>query len=153
MIHQAQRHSKPTVLNVTPATRAQTLLGLRTDSERRLTKRCRELGAELVGSAAKVAAALRLSEDDAAAIKALKAEIEKAWRLVDASAEKARRGPHRPTGRASGSPARVPAQAGSSFGCDCRRQARCTQQLPVGARNGTVQPCCLQERASSSMRC
>ena len=43
-----------------------------------------------MGSAAKVAAALRLSEDDAAAINALKAEIEKAWRLVDASAEKAR---------------------------------------------------------------
>ena len=59
------------------------------DTERRLTKRCRELGAELVGSAAKVAAALRLGEDDAAAIAALKAEIEKAWRLVDASADKA----------------------------------------------------------------
>ncbi len=63
---------------------------MRADSERRLTKRCRELGGELVGSAAKVAAALRLGEDDAAAIAALKAEIEKAWRLVDASADKAR---------------------------------------------------------------
>ena len=72
--------------------------GLHADSERRLTKRCRELGAELVGSAAKVAAALRLSEDDAAAINALKAEIEKAWRLVDASAEKARPLPHMATG-------------------------------------------------------
>ena len=48
-----------------------------------------------MGSAAKVAAALRLSEDDAAAINALKAEIEKAWRLVDASAEKARPRPSR----------------------------------------------------------
>ncbi len=67
------------------------------DTERRLTKRCHELGAELVGSAAKVAAALRLGEDDAAAIAALKAEIEKAWRLVDASADKAL--PFRPSGR------------------------------------------------------
>jgi len=88
------------------------------DTERRLTKRCRELGAELVGSAAKVAAALRLGEDDAAAIAALKAEIEKAWRLVDASADKARP-----------SPTATPAQCAA-----CRLQGLCLVEVPLPPR-------------------
>lgn len=39
---------------------------------------------------AQVATALKLSEEDQATINALKREIEKSWRLVDAAHEKAR---------------------------------------------------------------
>lgn len=58
------------------------------DNERRLVRKCRELNAELVAGAAKVQAALALSEEDAATVAALKKEIEKSWRIVDASHEK-----------------------------------------------------------------
>jgi hypothetical protein len=60
----------------------------KTDSEKRLGRKCRELNAEIVASAAKVATALKLSEEDQATIVALKREIEKSWRLVDAAHEK-----------------------------------------------------------------
>ena len=59
------------------------------DNERRLVKRCRELNAEVVGGAAKVAAALALSDADQGTIAALKKEIENSWRMVDSSHEKA----------------------------------------------------------------
>lgn len=59
------------------------------DSEKRLIKRCRELNAEIVGGAAKVQAALKLSDEDQATITALKKEIENSWRMVDGSHEKA----------------------------------------------------------------
>ncbi|PRW33224.1 flagellar associated isoform A [Chlorella sorokiniana] len=58
------------------------------DSEKRLVKRCRELNAEIVAGAAKVQAALKLSEEDQATITALKKEIENSWRMVDGSHEK-----------------------------------------------------------------
>lgn len=51
-------------------------------------KKCRELNAEIVANAAKVAAALQLSEEDQAAVTAMKREVEKAWKLVDAAHEK-----------------------------------------------------------------
>ena len=41
-----------------------------------------------MGNAAKVQTALRLSEEDQTTIVTLKKEVEKAWKLVDASHEK-----------------------------------------------------------------
>ncbi|KAL6745341.1 hypothetical protein V8C86DRAFT_2981251 [Haematococcus lacustris] len=58
------------------------------ESEIRLIKRCRELNAEIVANAAKVQTALKLNEEDQGTISALKKEIEKAWKMVDASHEK-----------------------------------------------------------------
>ncbi|EFN51138.1 hypothetical protein CHLNCDRAFT_141344 [Chlorella variabilis] len=58
------------------------------DNEKRLIKKCRELNAEIVTGAAKVQAALKLSDDDQATIGALKKEIENSWRMVDSSHEK-----------------------------------------------------------------
>mmetsp|Transcript_826 Transcript_826/g.1952 ORF Transcript_826/g.1952 Transcript_826/m.1952 type:complete len:874 (+) Transcript_826:61-2682(+) len=58
------------------------------ESEKRLIKKCRELNSEIVANAAKVQTALKLSEEDQSTISALKKEIEKAWKMVDASHEK-----------------------------------------------------------------
>ncbi|KAG2497197.1 hypothetical protein HYH03_004786 [Edaphochlamys debaryana] len=58
------------------------------ESEKRLIKKCRELNAEIVANAAKVQTALKLNEEDQQTITALKKEIEKAWKMVDASHEK-----------------------------------------------------------------
>lgn len=58
------------------------------ESEKRLIKRCRELNAEIVANAAKVQTALKLSQEDQKTIDSLKKEIEKAWKMVDASHEK-----------------------------------------------------------------
>jgi hypothetical protein len=58
------------------------------DGEKRLIKKCRELNAEIVANAAKVQTALKLNEEDQSTIGALKKEIEKAWKMVDASHEK-----------------------------------------------------------------
>ncbi len=58
------------------------------ESEKRLIKKCRELNAEIVANAAKVQTALKLNEEDLQTITALKKEIEKAWKMVDASHEK-----------------------------------------------------------------
>ncbi len=60
----------------------------RADNETRLTKKVKELNGEIVGNAAKVQTALRLSEEDQTTIVTLKKEVEKAWKLVDASHEK-----------------------------------------------------------------
>ena len=62
------------------------------ENERRLVGRVRELNTELVGNAAKIQTALRLSFQDQANIAALKAEVEKAWKVVDAGAEKEKKG-------------------------------------------------------------
>jgi hypothetical protein len=66
------------------------LCGTLSDTERRLSKKCRELNAEIVANAAKVAAALQLSEEDQATVASLKKEVEKAWKLVDTAHEKVR---------------------------------------------------------------
>lgn len=58
------------------------------DSEKRLVAKCRDLNAEIVANAAKVQTALKLSEEDQATITGLKSEIEKAWKMVDATKEK-----------------------------------------------------------------
>lgn len=57
-------------------------------NEKRLVKKCRELNAEIVANAAKVQTALKLSEEDQMTISSLKKEVEKAWKMVDASHEK-----------------------------------------------------------------
>ncbi len=61
----------------------------RTENEKRLQKRFKELNAELVSSAGKVGAALKISEADQVTIAALRREIEKAWKVVKDSQDKA----------------------------------------------------------------
>jgi len=58
------------------------------ESEKRLIKKCRELNSEIVANASKVQTALKLSQEDQNTIASLKWEIEKAWKMVDASHEK-----------------------------------------------------------------
>ncbi|EMP37624.1 hypothetical protein UY3_05201 [Chelonia mydas] len=58
------------------------------ENERRLMSKCRELNAEIVVNSAKVATALKLSQDDQTTITSLKREIEKAWKVVDAAYDK-----------------------------------------------------------------
>jgi len=58
------------------------------ESEKRLMQKCRELNAEIVANSAKVATALKLSQEDQATIGSLKKEIEKAWKMVDGAHEK-----------------------------------------------------------------
>merc|ERR1712106_231741 len=57
----------------------------------RLQQKCRELNAEIVANATKVAHALKLSQDDQATVEQLKAELDKAWRIVDGAHEKENR--------------------------------------------------------------
>lgn len=61
------------------------------ESEKRLMQKCRELNGELVTNSAKVQSAMKLSEEDKSAITSLRKEIEKAWKMVDASHEKEQR--------------------------------------------------------------
>merc|ERR1719473_2319287 len=61
------------------------------ESEKRLIKKCRELNAEIVSNAVKVSTALNLSKEDQSTIQQLKKEIERAWKMVEASHEKEQR--------------------------------------------------------------
>ncbi|XP_068113940.1 cilia- and flagella-associated protein 58 [Hyperolius riggenbachi] len=58
------------------------------ENEKRLMGKCRELNAEIVANSAKVATALKLSQEDQSTITSLKKEIEKAWKMVDTAYEK-----------------------------------------------------------------
>ncbi|KAM8912088.1 cilia- and flagella-associated protein 58 isoform 2-T2 [Lycaon pictus] len=58
------------------------------DNEKRLMAKCRELNAEIVVNSAKVATALKVSQDDQTTIASLKKEIEKAWKMVDSAYDK-----------------------------------------------------------------
>ncbi|XP_054546374.1 cilia- and flagella-associated protein 58-like [Talpa occidentalis] len=58
------------------------------DNEKRLMAKCRELNAEIVVNSAKVATALKVSQDDQTTIASLKKEIEKAWKMVDTAYDK-----------------------------------------------------------------
>ena len=58
------------------------------DGEKRLTKKCRELNAELVTNSAKVQSAMKLSDEDKNSVASLRKEIETAWKMVDAAHEK-----------------------------------------------------------------
>jgi chromosome segregation ATPase len=53
--------------------------------EKKLVKKVGELNEELVANAARVAQALRMSEEDGATIDDLKAQVERAWGLVEAA--------------------------------------------------------------------
>ncbi|MED6256259.1 hypothetical protein ATANTOWER_022695, partial [Ataeniobius toweri] len=61
------------------------------DNEKRLMSKCRELNAEIVSTSTKVAAALKLSQDDETTITSLKRELDKAWKMVDATHDKERK--------------------------------------------------------------
>ncbi|KAM8924702.1 cilia- and flagella-associated protein 58 [Pelodytes ibericus] len=61
------------------------------ENEKRLMAKCRELNAEIVANSAKVATALKLSQEDQTTIASLKKEIEKAWKMVDTAYEKEQR--------------------------------------------------------------
>merc|ERR1719377_189522 len=61
------------------------------ESEKRLIKKCRELNSEIVSNATKVQTALNLSKEDQMTIQNLKKEIERAWKMVEASHEKEQR--------------------------------------------------------------
>ena len=61
------------------------------ESEKRLMLKCRELQAEIVSNSAKVATAVKISQEDQSTIASLKKEIEKAWKMVDAAYEKEQR--------------------------------------------------------------
>ena len=69
----------------------QPCLATRAENEKRLQKKFKELNAELVSSAGKVGAALKISEADQATIAGLRREAEKAWKVVKDSQDKARR--------------------------------------------------------------
>jgi len=56
--------------------------------EKRLIKKCRELNGEIVNNAAKVSAALKLSQEDQQANSELRKELEKSWQMVDQAQEK-----------------------------------------------------------------
>lgn len=58
------------------------------ESEKRLIKKCRELNGEIQKNSKKVANSLKLNEEDSKTISALKSELDRAWRMVDASQEK-----------------------------------------------------------------
>ena len=57
-------------------------------NEQSLMKRCKEFSTELAANAAKVQAALRLSQNDRSVIASLKKEVKKAWKLVETSNDK-----------------------------------------------------------------
>ncbi|KAM6911713.1 cilia- and flagella-associated protein 58 [Lycodopsis pacificus] len=61
------------------------------DNEKRLMSKCRELNAEVVSTSTKVAAALKLSQEDETTITSLKRELDKGWKMVDAAHDKERR--------------------------------------------------------------
>ncbi|KAL7390317.1 hypothetical protein ABVT39_018730 [Epinephelus coioides] len=61
------------------------------ENEKRLMSKCRELNAEVVSTSTKVAAALKLSQEDETTITSLKRELDKAWKMVDAAHQKEKR--------------------------------------------------------------
>lgn len=58
------------------------------ESEKRLMSKCRELNAEIVSNSAKIATALKLSQDDKSTIQKLKQELDAAWKMVDTAHDK-----------------------------------------------------------------
>eukprot|EP00767_Chilomastix_cuspidata_P001597 gnl/Chilomastix_cuspidata/1720.p1 GENE.gnl/Chilomastix_cuspidata/1720~~gnl/Chilomastix_cuspidata/1720.p1 ORF type:complete len:898 (+),score=562.81 gnl/Chilomastix_cuspidata/1720:75-2768(+) len=58
------------------------------ENEKRLIRRVKELGSEIVSNASKIQTALKLSKRDQTTINSLRSEIEKAWKMVDAAREK-----------------------------------------------------------------
>ena len=60
------------------------------DNEKRLAVKCKQLNEDLTGASGRVTAALRLSEEDQLTIAALRKELEKHWKSIDATHDKAR---------------------------------------------------------------
>ncbi|KAI8819407.1 uncharacterized protein EV422DRAFT_111653 [Fimicolochytrium jonesii] len=60
-------------------------------NETSLVQKCKDIASELSANAAKVQAALRLSQNDRSQIIALKKEVRKAWKMVELSTEKENR--------------------------------------------------------------
>ncbi|CAH8544547.1 unnamed protein product [Heterobilharzia americana] len=58
------------------------------DNEKRLMRKCRELKAEIVSNSAKVSQAVKISSEDQGNMTYLKREIEQAWKMVDAAADR-----------------------------------------------------------------
>ncbi|TRZ01432.1 hypothetical protein DNTS_013435 [Danionella cerebrum] len=58
------------------------------DNEKRLMSKCRELNAEIVSNSVKLSTAIKLADEDQTTISTLKQEIDKAWKMVEASHEK-----------------------------------------------------------------
>ena len=61
------------------------------DHERKLIKKVKDLNGEIVNNASKVHTALKLSQDDQQTITTLRAEVEKAWKMVDTAQSRRRR--------------------------------------------------------------
>lgn len=61
------------------------------ENQRRLIRKCRELNSQVVANASKVQMALKMSQDDHASIQSLRREIERSWKMVEASHEKEQR--------------------------------------------------------------
>lgn len=58
------------------------------ESEKRLVKNVKELNEIIVSNAARVKAAIKLTQEDSSTIGLLKKEVDKAWRLVETAKEK-----------------------------------------------------------------
>ena len=58
------------------------------ESEKRLLKRCSDLNDTIVNNATRVKAAIRLTQEDQAAINLLKREVDRAWKLVENAKDK-----------------------------------------------------------------
>jgi len=58
------------------------------ESEKRLVKNVKELNEIIFGNAARVKAAIKLTQEDSTTIGLLKKEVDKAWRLVETAKEK-----------------------------------------------------------------
>jgi chromosome segregation ATPase len=58
------------------------------ESEKRLIKRCKELNDTILANAARVKAAIKLTQEDSQTINLLKKEVDKAWKLVDQAKDK-----------------------------------------------------------------
>lgn len=58
------------------------------ESERRLVKKTQELSQEIMANAAKIQSVIKMSQSDRNTMEAFKAEIEKAWKMVDGAHEK-----------------------------------------------------------------
>ncbi|XP_039537748.1 cilia- and flagella-associated protein 58 [Pimephales promelas] len=57
-------------------------------NEKRLMAKCMELNAELMSTSVKLSTAMKLSDEDQTTISTLKMEIDKAWKMVEASHKK-----------------------------------------------------------------
>lgn len=58
------------------------------ENEKKLLKRCRDLNADIVGNAAKVQTALKLTQEDSQTITFLKTELEKTFNILQLSRDR-----------------------------------------------------------------